>query len=304
MDRRLAGAILVLLAFVGATVLSSVAGRGLAGTPAAIPLPDPPAVGDCLLAAASTPSAADPADGRTGPIGSAFGPCDPSGLNPAAGPAGEVVAVRSLAGAGRGTVPADEGCRSSALIYAGLRPRGDAFAMPGTPADDPILWRYSVDVRTTWITQLPAHPRAGSWAACVARPGAAGSGPGRLAGAFSGGALPGGYGTCWQSDELSAAVQFVDCREPHVAELIALGRAAGDGPVDPDRVRQSCLAQAALVLRRPDPTAGGELTVRVDPDRPPTAWAALSPACFVTAADDRRLVGSVVGIGERPLPFG
>lgn len=317
MDRRLAGAILVLFAFVGATVLSSVVGRGLAGTPIAVPLPDPPTVGDCLLAPAAPPldanpaNPADPAGAWTGPIRPAFGPCDPAGLDPVAGPAGEVVAVRALTGAdrttgtGRTAGTAETGCRSSALIYAGLRPLGDAFAVPGTPADDPIRWRYSVDVQTTWITSLPDHPGAGSWAACVARPGATGSGPGRLADAFAGGALPGGYGTCWQSVELSAAVQVVDCREPHVAELIALGRAVGAEPVDPELVRQSCLAQAALVLRRPDPTAGGALAIRVDPDRPPTARAALSPACFVTAAaDGRRLVGSVVGIGDGPVSFG
>ncbi|WP_420120490.1 hypothetical protein [Nakamurella sp.] len=306
MDRRLAGALLVLLTVVGATVLSSVAGRGLAGTPVAAPLPDPPAVGDCLLgptvgtAAATGPAAI--ADGRPEPP--TFGPCDPAGIDPVAGPVGEVVAVRPMTGPDRTAGPAEAGCRPAALAYAGLRPRGDTFAVPGSPADDPIQWRYSVDVQTTWITQLPAHPGAGSWAACIARPGAAGSGPGRLADAFAGGALPGGYGTCWQSAELSAAVQVVDCREPHVAELIALGRAIGTGPVEPDLVRQSCLDQAALVLRRADPTAGGALSIRVDPERPPGGGAALSPACFVTAADGRVLVGSLVGIGDGPLPFG
>lgn len=316
MDRRLAGAILVLLAFVGATVLSSVAGRGLAGTPIAAALPDRPAVGDCLLTPTTTNAAAttDPTDpidlGGLGGLGDGrpepptFGPCDPAGVDPVGGPTAEVVAVRTLTQADRAAGPGEAGCRPAALAYAGLRPRGDTFAVPGSPADDPIQWRYSVDVRTTWMTALPSYPGAGSWAACVARPGAAGSGPGRLADAFAGGALPDGYGTCWQSAELSAAVQVVDCREPHVAELIALGRAVGDGPVDPELVRQSCLDQAALVLRRSDPTAGGALAIQVEPDRPAIARAALSPACFVSATDGRRLVGSVVGIGDRSLPFG
>lgn len=278
----MAGALLVLLSFIGAAVMSSVAGPGVAGTPQAVELPGPPAVGDCLLADPHRDSATVPR----------FGPCRAGGM----GSLGEVVAIRTLNGAERTAESTD--CRSSALTYAGLRPEGDAFAVPGAPVDDPIQWRYSVDVRTTWITQITAQPGAGSWAACVARPNAGASGPGRLADAFGGGALPGAYGTCWQSDDLSAAALMVDCDEPHVAELIALGRAVSDGPIDPAEVRSSCLAQAAIVLRRADPTVGGTLAIRIDPDDLSTIRVRSNPACFVTATDGRLIVGSLVGLGS------
>ncbi|HET9647937.1 MAG TPA: hypothetical protein VFP34_06865 [Microlunatus sp.] len=300
MDRRLVGALLLLFAFVGAAVVSSAAGRGLAGAPVVIDLPGPPAVGDCLL----TPPHQDSLTGGSAtPDFPGFGPCGTAGVGPVVGTIGEVVAVRTLSGADR-TVAADsDGCRSSALTYAGLRPHGDAFAVPGTPADDPIQWRYSVDVRTTWVTQVPSLPEASSWAACVAHPTAAVSGPGRLANAFGGGTLPGAYGTCWQSDDLSAAAQIVDCNEPHVAELIALGRAVNDGTLDPEEVRRSCVNQAAIVLRRADPTIGGTLAIRIDPDTLPASRIRSNPACYVTPADERRIIGSLVGLGPMPVTF-
>lgn len=299
MDRRLAGALLVLLTFVGAAVISSATGTGVAGSPTAVALPDPPAVGDCLLAEPAEGPAAVPPIGSPAP---AFGPCG-AAFGSANESAGEVVTVRALIGTDRSTASDSAGCRSSALEYAGLRARGDAFTVPGTPADDPIQWKYSFDVRTTWVTQVPSQPGASTWAACVARPARGAAGPGRLIDAFSAGTLPGAYGTCWQSVDLTAAVEMVGCDEPHVAELIALGRGARDVPLDAEQVRQSCLTQAAVVLRRADPTVGGELTVRTQPDRIPSGRIGLSPACFITASDGRLMVGSLVGLGSMPVIF-
>jgi hypothetical protein len=76
-----------------------------------------------------------------------------------------------------------------------------------------------------------------------------------------------------------------------------------DGPLSPDVVRQSCVAQAAIVLRRADPTAGGALLVRIHPDQLPPARVTANPACYVTAADGRRIVGSLVGLGPMPVTF-
>ncbi len=299
MGRRVAGALLVLLTLVGVAVVSSATGIRLAGTPIAVALPGPPAVGDCVLAGSTGPVAVT---GSTSSPGQSFGPCSTAGVGVIAGSLGEVVAVRTATrDRSVSTSPAD--CRPSALEYAGLRPSGDAWTVPGAPVDDPIRWTYSVDVETTWVMQVPSRPEASSWAACVARPAAAVAGPGRLVNAFGGGALPGAYGTCWQSDDLSAGVQMVDCDEPHVAELIALGRTVGSLPVDADRARQSCVGQAAIVLRRADPTVDGTLSIRLHPARARNGRLELSPACFITAADDRRIVGSLVGLGPAPVKF-
>lgn len=300
MDRRLAGALLVLLTIVGVTVIASATGIRLAGSPIAVALPGPPSIGECML---TGPAGASSASTSSTPDVPAFGPCGSAGVGTFAAMAGEVVAVRTTTGTDRSIASNPADCRRSALAYAGLRPRGDAWTVPGTPVDDPIRWTYSVDVETTWVTQVPARPEASSWAACVARPAAAASGPGRLVNAFGGGALPGGYGTCWQSDDLSAGVQMVDCDEPHVAELIALGRAVGDRPVDPERAQQSCVGQASIVLRRADPTVDGTLAIRLHPARTQSGRSELNPACFVTAADDRRIVGSLVGLGQAPVTF-
>lgn len=301
MGRRWAGALLVLLTIVGVTVIASATGIRLAGSPIAVALPGPPSIGECMLA---DPAAGISAAGSsTSPRVPSFGPCGSAGVGRFVARAGEVVAVRTTTGTDRAIASNPADCRPSALAYAGLRPRGDAWTVPGAPADDPIRWSYSVDVETTWVTQVPSRPEASGWAACVARPAAAASGPGRLVDAFGGGALPGGYGTCWQSDDLSAGARMVDCDEPHVAELIALGRAVGDQPVDPERARQSCVGQASIVLRRADPTVDGTLAIRLHPARTQTGQSELSPACFITAADDRRIVGSLVGLGPAQVKF-
>jgi hypothetical protein len=60
------------------------------------------------------------------------------------------------------------------------------------------------------------------------------------------------------------------------------------------------------VVGRDDPTAGGVLTVGVDPEELPARLRSdrtVDVTCFLTAGNDRRLVGTLVGLGDRPIPF-
>lgn len=295
MDRRPAGAVLVLLAIVGVTVAAVLPGRRVPGTPVLTAFPSPPVVGDCLI---------DPLDPTTAfPVERArqvpqYGPC--------AGhlTLGEVVEVRVPAPKGL-IAGLDEraGCRRETLLRSGLRERDGAFQIPGGNAEEPVTWQYSIAASTGWIGQIPWSPGASGWAACIARPIGLYRSVGSLTGSFSGGVLPSEYGTCWKSKDVSAAIRTINCTLPHAAELIALGRAVDPGGVSWDQAISSCNDQARLTMNRADPTADGTLTVTVDGSGAGSSDPVTDLTCFVTAADDRRLVGSLVGRGSAPPRF-
>jgi hypothetical protein len=294
-DRRLAGAVLVLLAIVGVTVAAVLPGRRMPGTAVMTAFPPPPTVGDCLI---------DPLDPIT-PF-----PAERQRQVPQYGPCaghltlGEVVEVHLPAPKGL-VAGLDEraGCRRETLLRSGLREHAGAFQIPGGNDDEPVTWQYSIAAVTGWIGQIPWSPAASAWAACIARPIGLDRSVDSLTGSFSGGILPNEYGTCWKSKDVSAAMRTINCTLPHAAELIALGTAVDPGGVSWDRASSSCTDQARLTMNRADPTAGGTLRVTVDGSGAGSSDPVTDLTCFVTAADDRRLIGSLVGRGFAPPRF-
>lgn len=293
MNRRPAGVVLVLLAIVGAVLVAG-PGRRVAGTAATIDLPAAPAQGDCLI---------DPLDPHSGfPTDLArrvprYGPCSGHQV------VGEVVAVRRPVPAGlAGGWDERTGCRRELLTHAGLVERNGSFGLAATPPGDPIDWQYSIAAKTVWVTQIPWAPPASSWAVCIVMPlGRSGSTP-PIAGVFRGGRLPDAYSTCWMSRDVDAGMRLIGCLQPHVAELIAIGR-VDPSAVTEDEIRASCAGQARLVMDRSDPTAGGILTINVDPDTTVLSARTRNLTCYLTAADDRELVGSLIGLGSTPVRF-
>lgn len=299
MDRRLAGVLIVVLAVLAVTVAAVTPGRRLAGTATPMALPAMPSVGECLIDPTDSRRPAR-TDGRQPPQ---FGSCtDDLAI-------GEVVAVRVGSLDRRGVVD-PTGCRPAALARAGLQDTDGAYRPVGSAwAGDPVRWSYSIDVITNWLPQIPWLPSGSAWAACVATPTDGRLGGGFLWGAFSGGTLPGDYGTCWQSRDVDAGMQVVNCNLPHVAELVALGTIADGSSVSANAVASSCAKQAARVLDRNDPTAGGLLEPTVRPTITGVANQSVDHqtvdlVCFLTTTnDDRRLVGSLVGLGSAPPRF-
>jgi hypothetical protein len=280
MVRRLGGLLIVLVTMVGVAVTSASARRS-AGTAVAAPLPPAPAVGDCLIRD-------DPAPGSAWAV--AFGPCVADAL-------GQIVALRPAGTPVPMTLDGSTGCRGAVLTRAGLVEREGRFVLPGQPATDPVTWSYSMPARTGWYGPSPILPTTTSWAACVVRPERGAAGPASVIDAFDGGALPPVYGTCWESTEISAGMRQTGCAREHRAELIAVGRVTPGQSWE--EIRTSCLRQAAQAIGRADPSVGGLLTVRMHPDRTGEISRNVDVTCYVTAAGDRSIVGSVVGLGPR-----
>ena len=198
-------------------------------------------------------------------------------------------------------------CRSSALEYAGLEAVDNRFELPNHPDDDPVRWNLSIDTGNRWVLPAQWLLAAGkTWSACIVTPRDAGPYEGRLADAFDGQNLPDAFGTCWESRQVSAALQSANCGQPHVSELIAAGRVNDLASVGSARILESCAALAARVMERDEATATGELTVQTSPDASRIdlrTSGSLSILCYVAASGDRQLAGTVVGLGDQPIRY-
>jgi len=285
MDRRLIGALLVVAVVAVAIVVPARDGLRVAGRATAIDLPADPGIGDCLLVNAS------------------FGPCTGQ---PALG---EVVSIVTASGRDQDRLlradSSGTNCRAAALTYAGLTAVDGRYVPRDHLQPDPVNWKFSINLRTSWVLPTAQQRAAGrTWAACVVGPGDGGSYAGGLADAYSGGRLPDVYGVCWNSREVSVAIKKVDCAEPHLAELIAIGNVA-QHDVTPTQISGSCRQLAAQVLGRPDPTADGGLAVLIDPDATDSLrWTreAMGVVCYLVP-NAHSLTGTLVGLADRPVPY-
>ena len=316
MDRRLIGALLVVAALVAAIVVPVRQGLRVAGNASLVELPADPAVGDCLLGPAAEfwdgarvprrqaarVTTAEPATNN--PLAPIFGPCGDSGV------AGEVVAILSATGDARSRLASAEAsgldCRAASLEYAGLTRVGSRYSVSGQLGDEPVSWKFSINLRTSWVFPSAVLQAAGrTWVACVASPVTPSRYAGSIAGAYLGGGLPAPFGTCWDRPETGAGIQTVGCDQPHKAQLVASGTIPTREGATVARIRDSCRGLTASVMGRADPTAGGGLTIKVSPEiADGQAWRnkSLDVICFVTPTE-HSLAASVIGLGNRPIPY-
>lgn len=315
--RRLVGALLVVAVVATALVIPALDGLRIAGRPAAIELPADPRVGDCVFAAAGNAGSEPDLTFATAmiplprsdqlhtpdAIGVAFGPCTGQLI------VGEVVAIATAEDsqrAGVSTTVAGEGCRAQALRHAGLVPRDDDYALPDQVATDPVEWDVSINLPTTWVVPSAVLQSSGrTWTACVVTTKYMTEYRGRVAGAYSGGRLPDAFGTCWNSREVRVAARTVNCGDPHLAELTAVGTVADRATTGASNIRSSCERLSAGVMGREDPTASGVLGVSIAPDYyDSTAWStrSLNIVCYIVPTE-HSLAGTLVGLGDRPVPL-
>jgi hypothetical protein len=115
-----------------------------------------------------------------------------------------------------------------------------------------------------------------------------------------------------------ASSEFVACDEPHSVELIGVmslsGRMMAADTIAVDRstadVHQLCVDMVAARAGTANPTHNGQLevvteSVWVQRETPTVVWPPgwLVPDCLIRVVGGGKLVGSVVGLGDRPLPW-
>jgi hypothetical protein len=297
MNRRLVGALVV--AFAVAAALAAPAGALVAGDARPAPLPPEPVVGDCVTG--EIPEALD-FDPETVTVGeeltTPFSACEGE-------VSGEVVLVASARGdldaRLRAANDLSDDCARATRLVAGI----DVAERASRGSS--IRWTLSPNARYRWVMPDPRSRAGGqTWLACVATPPFAEPYPGSVASAFSGGRLPDAFGSCWADAVIDAGLTSAPCSGPHRAELIAVGR-PWRGGISTELAEDSCRAMAARVTGRADPTARGDVEIRLYPANLEGRYArqTVRPdlVCYVIGAAERQIVGTVVGVGDRPLPF-
>ena len=317
MDRRLVGALLVAVVLVAAISVPAWDGLRIAGRGVAIELPADPKVGDCVFDASagvatavlqqlpsSVPAVVTVNQSVSGlPV--IAGPCNGQAV------VGEVVAMISLPSLEPGGPTTREHdvtqqCRAATLRYAGLEQVGDRFTLADRPASDPVTWNLSMHIQNSMLRPSSLLRSAGrSWSACVASPPGSTRYRGSIANAYREGQLPNEFGTCWDSRDVTTAMRSVVCADSHVAELVSMGTVHDRSATTPADIRDSCVRLAAKVIGRTDPSAGGQLVVRVSPDPgEPNRYTtpSLDIVCYLMPSD-HSLTGTLVGLRDQPIPF-
>ncbi len=283
MDRRLVGALTLLLATTAVLVAPALQHPGLSGRASAAALPGPPAVGSCLLVR----------DAVAGPVDCA----EPHDLEVTAG-------VDSDA-----TTPSPEQCTQRAVDYvAPIR------------VDD---WLVPLAMDVAVIPAPPGERAGDrGWQACTMRPTTHDRFAGTVRGMTLADYRSDVFGSCFDqhpgpkircdsphdAELLGTADVVVTDAAPAGNRVRQLpGASALSAPLIADLTGR-CTSLAARLTGVADPTYAGLLGIRmfvrgVDPTaQPDTLRVAVS--CVAVAPPGQPLSGSVVGLGTRPLPFG
>ncbi len=302
MDRRLAGIVVLILALAAIVVVPSLDGRRVAGSAGAITFQDPPAVGDCLRSPIPATVLSPGMAPEVPVIATDLGPCEGS-------VSGEVVAFWPTPAIARSAPSSRFGgpCYPQAAQFAGLdisTPR--TTDIPGAPPGGLVRWKPTISFRAVQLVPGEQEQRAGrNWTACLVVPSDETSYEGTLRNAVTAG-MPDGFGLCWNGTDLDRMPEFLSCGEPHEAEMVSTGWVRDRSTVTIPEVADACAGIAGRLMGSTDPTRGGQLRVVADRMTSQTDGRSNGPltvACFVTAAAGQQLSGSVIGLGERDVPF-
>lgn len=305
MGRRAQGIVVLGLAVLVALVVPRLAGTPIGGTPAALSIQGPPAIGSCVLHEPMP-------DGR--PLGSAaprYGGCGQAHF-------GEVVQVLSNAdsfpriGLNPMSSPDPAGCTGVADSYLGVdqvsirNDRGDFRSISFGPWQLLSVGRVGVIEPTALQRELGQ-----TWIACVTEGNLGAPYTGTVRGAFTGGSLPNSYAIC--SDHVASG-PAVACAARHRAEVFGSTPVAAALP--PESVlTSSCNELLQYVSGRTDLSAGGRLEVQAVPvyygvsshtnpgqsdsvdTEPGQAF------CGIAATGTSMLTSTLFAVGDRPLPL-
>lgn len=285
MSRRIGGALLLLAALIALLCLRAQSGSDTAGVASAVPVPPAPRAGDCLTSISDMPEQNTVSSSAVQLPAAVVGSCE-SLL------AGEVVGIDSPASgrqAPHTTATTDDACAQRAATFLGL-PAGRTIAG--------IIWTPGLATGSQEIGPDMRQWAAGQrWSACAVT-GAAARYRGSIRASVSGGVVPNALGLCWP-DVVKMDADLASCSVPHRSQLLAIGVVDGTASIQLVTLNASCRQFAAAVLGGLDPEVAGALTVMV-------AAQGIDPQvllCSVSAVAHRQLLGSVLGIGARPLPL-
>lgn len=200
----------------------------------------------------------------------------------AAAHVGEVVAFRRFGPAGDDDTGSDaQWCTQVAIGY-GLRPRWQAGVVTAAQPWRPVLaYRFAAI-----LSGADADAQGRRWAACaVLAPGLESYQGSFLSLADS--AAPAPFGFC-RTGELSD--QRVSCDTPHGEQVFATAVS------NVGQRQDGCLALVQQATEMSDVTGGGRLQLSIAGPGP-------LPSCRIRVVGPAQLTGTLIGIGDAPLPL-
>ena len=308
--------VLVLVVVVNATRPHLITGAGQAA-----PIPDPPAVGDCVLDPVADKSpmgtTITASSGGTVPVYTAQQTKRCTGAR-----YGEVTAVISTPKPavvrGDDTTgrylddPNYDACLVTSIQYQGI-------------TIQPIqrFWQAHLQTSFTLSAPSPRQKAAGQhWAACIVAVRSPGSvlkptsqisfAPrydGSLRNALQTGQQLDRLGNCMPTVDWDGQIMVDGCSQPHALEILAYGN-SGDGPVSRTQLELTCRQAIRHLTAMPDPTAAGALRIQLHVEDNASA-SIISPQvpahsnleCGITTADTRKLHGSLIALRQRRIPW-
>ncbi len=318
MKRHWLGVGLVLLAVVTAAVLPNIDGRPIAGQAQAVPVDGPPRVGDCLLEPVPGFEVAYDSNGLPRYVTGRIEPCTKSRFGEVAGTLTGPLPLNQSEPE-PGTTPGSsiqQQCAISYLNYLGATV--DTATMLLRP--EFTYWTPMINADVTFYAPTPRQRAAGqAWMACVVHPGFAfrEAQPPYDRSPRDGGPLPGPFGACASMYSEPDGWMPAACDGPHPIELIGMTA----GPEDLEGVTQRDLDATcrSLAARRTGiPNLSSHDGLKVSAPAQHTAADAMDvaeeglgdegtlnrhAACIITATGSRELAGSLVGLGDRPIPW-
>lgn len=286
LTRRDWGLVVLAVVIIAAVAAPPALGFGprVAGSAERVPIAGPPAPGDCLTSR-PTP-AGSPIDGRIAIAAARTGACS------AGSHVGEIVSVTDRSATDPAGVVVDSPVPDPNTCVPAVRAYLGWTAQPWEPVLLDALFLLGPDA-----DQVADGQR---WLACALGSGSDGY-RGSVRDGF--GAAADLYGRC--RDTRQGARSRVSCSDPHDVELFGTAVVGADDQAGLD---VSCTTLVTARSEMADPTAGGRLAVQVAPYDPNTVPPDVSAGgqtmtCGLRVVGESLLVGSLVGVGTRPLPW-
>jgi len=313
MHRRRVGLVVIGLAVLLVAVVAGLRPQLVTGAAQSTPIQRPPGVGDCVVNPLPAPKlgvvAVTADSGGTVPVYPAqqIQPCTGARY-------GEITAVIA---APKPTVvtgddadgrflndPNESNCFVAAQQYLGMT----------TPPTKSFWQGRILQFSVALSRPSPGQQAAGQrWAACIVTlpPPDPASAPSRYGNSIRNAVHTGRY-----RDQLGSCIPNFDwdgglamCSQPHVLELMGWGD-SGDHLVAGVQVERSCQQLVHQLTAMPDPTAGGDLSIQIGVKegnrvaiRPSQVPAHSRISCGVTTSGDRKLRGSLLALGQQPIPW-
>lgn len=286
MSRRQAGIVILLVGLLAVAILPVLSGRGIVGTAQRVSVP---LVGECVVVGRSSEVAAGSAAGPMARLAGVLGDCaDPA--------AARVIASRPVSLLASASAEDYAGTRAALCSESLETARGRA-----APAAGFVWQRRDVQVGVRPQLRLEAElavspdviggPR---WTVCYASDPA-----GRPVPVLDADAPIDALGSCFREDD-DGAPSPIACSLPHTSQLLGTAGQIAGYPTPTD-YRVACRDFAAVAIGVPDVTADAALQL-LSVER--TSAQGLQGECRISVVDTRRtLSGSLLGLGDRPLPW-